>query len=102
MKRRTRKREASARGEGTPTAGPVWLRVAFGLGVVVAVLVAAGIVSTVVVGNRSEQERVEMEARLDASDPNWRLADLERTREEIPDHENSARVVVDVSAMLRP
>jgi hypothetical protein len=33
-------------------------------------------------------------AELDESDPDWRLEDLERTREEVSEEENSARVVV--------
>jgi hypothetical protein len=37
---------------------------------------------------------------LDATDPNWRLADLEAAREKVPEKDNSARVIVKVVGLL--
>jgi hypothetical protein len=39
---------------------------------------------------------------LDRTDPGWRLADIEAAREEVPDEQNGARVVVEVEKLLPP
>lgn len=39
---------------------------------------------------------------LDANDPGWRLHDIEAAREEVPDPENSARLVIEVLRSLPP
>src|SRR4051812_6311377 len=39
-------------------------------------------------------------AELDASDPGWRLEDIEAAREKVPDQENSAPIIVQVAARL--
>ena len=46
-------------------------------------------------------ELADLVAELDATDPGWRLEDIEKNRAEIPEGENSARVCVRV-AMLVP
>jgi hypothetical protein len=47
------------------------------------------------------QERLnEALAELDRTDPGWRLADIEAEREQIPEEENSARVVVAAAKLL--
>jgi hypothetical protein len=52
--------------------------------------------------HRTLQKRLdEALAQLDRSDPGWRLEDIEDAREQIPDAENSARVVV-AAAKLMP
>src|SRR5262249_45301684 len=39
-------------------------------------------------------------AELDASDPDWRLEAIEAGRAEVPDHENSARLIVYAKGVL--
>lgn len=39
-------------------------------------------------------------AELDRTDPGWRLADIEAAREQIPEEENSARIVVAAASLL--
>jgi hypothetical protein len=78
----------------------IWLRMAVAGAVVIVLLVAFGLIWSQVEGSRIKKERTSLEAQLDESDPNWRLADLERSREEIPEHENSARVIVAVTRLL--
>src|SRR5262249_54066097 len=68
--------------------------------VLVVGLILAGVLGTYRSGQRAANERAALEADLDANDPNWRLAELEKAREEIPDHENSAHVVVSVVRLL--
>src|SRR5215469_14927626 len=47
------------------------------------------------------QERLdEALGELDRSEPGWRLADIEAAREQIPEEENSARVVVAAARLL--
>jgi hypothetical protein len=44
----------------------------------------------------------EAEARLDRDDPGWRLDEIESSREQIPDAENSAAVVIAAARMVPP
>lgn len=47
------------------------------------------------------QERLDAAlAELDRTDPGWRLADIEVAREQIPEDENSARVIVAAARLL--
>jgi hypothetical protein len=78
----------------------IWLRMVLAGAAVIVVMIVFGAIWSQVEGTRIQKERATLEAQLDESDPNWRLADLERSREEIPEHENSARVVVAVSRLL--
>jgi hypothetical protein len=93
---------ATAAAEPPPEKPPIriWLRMALAGAAVVVVLIVFGAVWSQVEGTRVQNERASFEAHLDETDPNWRLADLERAREEIPEHENSARVVVAVTRLL--
>ncbi len=47
-----------------------------------------------------KQRLEEAITELDSSDPGWRLADIEAAREQIPEEENSARVVVTAAKLL--
>jgi hypothetical protein len=70
----------------------VWRRVLLGLGVLIGLLLAAGVVMQM--RDSSSARLREILAELDQSDPNWRLDDLVRNRGEVPDNQNSARVVM--------
>jgi hypothetical protein len=73
-----------------------WLLGAGALGALVVALVVAVRVSR----PASSGPLAEWEARLDESDPGWRLEEIEAAREVIPDEQNSARVVAAVARML--
>ncbi|HEY7328122.1 MAG TPA: hypothetical protein VH592_10800 [Gemmataceae bacterium] len=54
-----------------------------------------------VMWDHSLRERLdEALAELDRTDPGWRLEDIEAAREQIPEDENSARVIIAVSKLL--
>jgi hypothetical protein len=76
-----------------------WRRWLLGAGAVAALVVAL-----VVAGRMSRPAPrgpvAELEAELDASDPGWRLEEIEAAREVIPDEQNSARVVAAVAGAL--
>src|SRR5688572_16219911 len=77
-----------------------WRRVGIALG-----LLVVGVAMLGYIGNRYEQARTTgalraLEQQLDEDDPNWRLADIEANREEIPEDKNSARLIVVVAGRL--
>src|SRR4051812_1700253 len=78
----------------------VWLRVGVGVALLLALLALAGVISSMTAGRKARRDRAALEARLDADDPGWRLQELERAREEIPDAENGALIVVAAHAAV--
>src|SRR6185437_13587807 len=66
------------------------------------VLILAFLVAIGLFWNREKKasKLQQMLAELDRSDPGWRLEDIEAAREEVPDEENSARVIVDAARLL--
>ena len=63
-----------------------------GCGLLILLLLAVGAQAW---RQHSAQQRLkELLAELDRTEPGWRLEDLEAAREEVPEEENSARVVV--------
>lgn len=79
-----------------PRAMPLWRRLLAGAAVVAAILAASWMVASNTSANRLQA----MIDDLDKTDPNWRLHEIEASREEIPDPENSARLVVAVHKSL--
>lgn len=81
----------------TPRRGMAWLK-AIGCGMLILVLLAA----LVLFWNREKKasKLQQMLAELDRSDPGWRLEDIEAAREQVPEEENSARVIVDAARLL--
>lgn len=77
-----------------------WRLLAWLVGVPALLTVVVGIAAGVVIG-RQVEERVEAAIEAaDRDDPNWRLDDLMRSREWVPDEENSAIVVDEALAMV--
>jgi hypothetical protein len=64
----------------------------------VLVMVAVGI--PVWQNYRATKKLQETLAEMDRTEPGWRLEEIEAAREQIPEEENSARVVVSVSKLL--
>jgi hypothetical protein len=85
---------------GERRAGFVWRRVLIALVVLVAVLVALGFIRQRLGGGTLSERLQALIDDLDASDPNWCLADLEAAREKVPEKDNSARVIVKVVGLL--
>src|SRR5262245_58856806 len=80
--------------------GFVWRRAAIGLVVLVVVLLGVGFFREQFGGGRSPERLEAVVEELDRSDPTWRLEQMEAAREQLPEGENSARVVMAVSRML--
>jgi hypothetical protein len=76
----------------------VWRRVLLGLGVLIGLMLVAGVVVQMRDGSAAQMKKIV--AELDETDPNWRLDDLARARPEVPEHENSARVAMGVVRLL--
>jgi hypothetical protein len=79
---------------------PRWRRWLWRLGCAVLVLVVCEAVRYGWTHRKATTRLAAAEAELDASDPGWRLADIEAGRAEVPEEENSARVVVAARALL--
>ncbi len=75
-------------------------RLLVGLAVVVAVLFVLGFVQYVRDGGGTAARLQRHMTELDESDPNWRLEDIERTRDTPPEGQNSARVIVHAVRLL--
>jgi hypothetical protein len=82
-------------------AGFVWRRAGVGVVVLIVVLVGVGFVWQWL-GHEDSSSRLFRDtiAALDASDPDWRLEGIERTRVNLPEADNSARVVVKAFSLL--
>src|SRR5262245_51177660 len=71
--------------------------------VLTAFLLAAALIGRAVYHYyRSAPDLEQVLADLDASDPRWRLRDVEADRDDNPESENSARVVASVARLLPP
>jgi hypothetical protein len=78
-----------------------WVRrLAIGFGVSAVAAIAFAIYHRYATFTAGEERLAAVVARLDASDPRWRYADLELTRGQIPDDENSALLVPKFAAAL--
>ncbi|MGH7172529.1 MAG: hypothetical protein ACRELG_19800, partial [Gemmataceae bacterium] len=71
-------------------------------GLVWAVLIVAFLAALGLMWNRQKRaSKLQATlAELDRGEPGWRLDDIEAAREEVPEDENSARVVVDAARLL--
>lgn len=80
-----------------PRRGIAWLK-----GIGWGVLILAFLVAIGLFWNREKKasKLQEMLAELDRHEPGWRLDDMEAAREEVPEEENSARVIVDAARLL--
>jgi hypothetical protein len=78
----------------------IWRRSAIGLVVLIVVTVVVGFAWQRWRGDRVSGRLGFVIDSLDETDPNWRLAELEAAREDIPEAKNSARVVVHVAGLL--
>jgi hypothetical protein len=75
----------------------LWRRALAGLALVAALAVAAHFL----VGARMSANRLQrMMGDLDKTDPEWRLDDILAAREDVPEAENSARVIVAVAGLI--
>ncbi len=71
--------------------------------VLAAFLLAGALIGRAVYNySRRSPELEQVVAELEASDPRWRLRDIEDDREAVPESENSARVVTSVARLLPP
>ncbi len=52
-------------------------------------------------GERARHDLAAMMAELDASDPGWRLEEIERKRPDVPDEQNSAPLVRALARQLK-
>jgi hypothetical protein len=76
----------------------LWLRVT---GLVVVVIVAS-LALGLLLNNWRVRSRVQTAVdEVDASDPGWRLEEIEKARAEVPEAENSARVIVTSRRLLK-
>jgi hypothetical protein len=83
---------------GEPRAPRLWLRVT----VAVVVLIVACVVLGFVLDNRRGRSEVQVASdEVDASDPGWRLEEIEKARAEVPEAENGARVVLAARRLLK-
>jgi hypothetical protein len=78
----------------------IWKRLLLFSGLVVILLVAAGIGTFFVQGSRDRDRLARILADLDENDPGWRLEDIEAARPTPLEESNSARIVVAVHRML--
>lgn len=62
--------------------------------------VLGGVVSYKWSEHVAQQELDAVIRELDATDPNWRLADIEAARKVIPDEENAALIVMEIASRL--
>jgi hypothetical protein len=83
----------------TDTARPRmdWLKC---LGWVVLMLALLVVVRLIWDRGRRAGKLQETLAEMDRTDPGWRLEDIEAAREQIPEEENSARVVIEAASLL--
>lgn len=79
-----------------------WPRVLLGFGLFVVLLCVLGIVGYQVSQSRVRSERALLEEKLDKDDPNWRLADLEKNRPEVPADQNSALLARRIADLVPP
>src|SRR5262245_15616307 len=91
---------------GCPQESPMlrnrWVRrAAIGLGVAVVAGAAYLVYSRYATRSEGEDRLAVIIAELDASDPNWRFAELEAARGHLPDQQNSALLVPKFTAALR-
>jgi hypothetical protein len=74
-----------------------WL---LGLGLSLLLMLAIGAAAYLYWRQGVHRRLAEALAELDATDPGWRLADIEKARADVPEDENSARVTVAVNRLL--
>jgi hypothetical protein len=79
----------------------VWRRAAIGLVVLVLVLFGVGFFWRWLGGPTTYGPLRKVNDALDASDPGWRLEEIEAAREELPEESNSARVILGAVGKMR-
>src|SRR5580704_8654843 len=68
-----------------------------GLALLLVALLALGpVIAWKVVAGRADKRYQAAAAEADRLDPGWRMEDLEARRPNIPDDENSARIIMDI------
>jgi hypothetical protein len=77
-----------------------WRRVMVALGVLVAVLVVVGFLWQWLGGPTTYGPLRKLHDALDASDPGWRLSEMEEAREQVPEANNSARVAMQAERLM--
>jgi hypothetical protein len=85
---------------GERSAGFLWRRVAIALGVLVVALVVVAFVWQWLGDTSSPDRLLALLYDLNASDPTWRLEDLDQAREKVPEASNSANVVHSAAGRL--
>jgi hypothetical protein len=76
----------------------VWRRVWIALGVLAGILLTIGVVRHF--NDDSFKHLKKVQAELTESDPNWRLEALERSRPQVEEEQNSARVIVNARRLV--
>jgi hypothetical protein len=77
----------------------IWRRMLIGLVVLVVVFLGVGFIQERLSGGSADRLE-EIIARLDETDPGWRLEEIEQTQKEIPRASNSAVVVMKAARLL--
>lgn len=83
-----------------PSSWPRWLkRIGWGLLMLVIAVAVRQSWHSFRSADKADQLQM-MLAELDRTEPSWRLAEIEAAREEIPEEENSARIIVTAAGLL--